>query len=294
MKTLVYKLSRAWHGLRTRYKLLAWSGLVVLVGLLTVVTQGVAVPVSDLPSQATPKTSLDSRTTPAQPSVSLSNRQLPPLQTHPLPPLLAKWQDPSHSGDYFDQIQPTEVGFLVWSEFPITVYVQPPSTATNPSSLESAWVKAVQAAIQGWMPYLPLQPVDQAEQADITIWRSQPPLRLGVRDRPSNSLGLERVRSAETRYELFVEQVEQAEQQPARLIHRCTITLNPQQTAAYIQAAIRHELGHALGIWGHSPQPTDALYFSQVRNPALISSRDVNTLKRIYEQPTRLGWSLKE
>ena len=35
---------------------------------------------------------------------------------------------------------------------------------------------------------------------------------------------------------------------------------------------------------------TDVLYFSQVRNPPAISARDVNTLKRVYEQPTRLGW----
>jgi predicted Zn-dependent protease len=31
-------------------------------------------------------------------------------------------------------------------------------------------------------------------------------------------------------------------------------------------------------------------YFSQVRNPPPISPRDVNTLKRIYQQPTSLGW----
>ncbi|MFN4955672.1 MAG: peptidase, partial [Aphanizomenon sp.] len=34
------------------------------------------------------------------------------------------------------------------------------------------------------------------------------------------------------------------------------------------------------------------MYFSQVRNPPFISVRDVNTLKRVYEQPTGLGWSV--
>ncbi len=48
-------------------------------------------------------------------------------------------------------------------------------------------------------------------------------------------------------------------------------------------------LGHALGIWGHSQLETDALYFSQVRKPAFISVRDVNTLKKVYEQSTALG-----
>ncbi|XTZ12993.1 MAG: peptidase, partial [cyanobacterium endosymbiont of Rhopalodia inflata] len=37
---------------------------------------------------------------------------------------------------------------------------------------------------------------------------------------------------------------------------------------------------------------TDALYFSQVRSLSPISVRDVNTLKKIYQQPTRLGWKL--
>ena len=74
------------------------------------------------------------------------------------------------------------------------------------------------------------------------------------------------------------------------LCHRFEITINPTQSGDYLRAAVRHEFGHALGIWGHSPEATDALYFSQTRTPAAISDRDLNTLKRIYEQPTRLGW----
>ena len=37
---------------------------------------------------------------------------------------------------------------------------------------------------------------------------------------------------------------------------------------------------------------SDALYFSQVPNPPSISARDINTLKRIYQQPTLLGWKV--
>ncbi len=74
--------------------------------------------------------------------------------------------------------------------------------------------------------------------------------------------------------------------------HYCTIFLNPHQTSKYIQAAARHELGHALGIWGHSPVASDALYFSQVSDLVTISGRDINTLKRVYQQPTRLGWQV--
>ncbi|MEB3357209.1 MAG: peptidase, partial [Synechococcales bacterium] len=77
------------------------------------------------------------------------------------------------------------------------------------------------------------------------------------------------------------------------LAHRCTIWLSPRQTERYIQAAARHEIGHALGIWGHSPDASDALFAAQVGSPGPISARDVNTLKRIYEQPTHIGWPLQ-
>ncbi|MDY6806095.1 MAG: peptidase, partial [Cyanobacteriota bacterium] len=42
--------------------------------------------------------------------------------------------------------------------------------------------------------------------------------------------------------------------------------------------------------WGHSEEERDVMYYSQVGSPPPISARDINTLKRIYQQPTRLGW----
>ncbi|WP_052128590.1 hypothetical protein [Neosynechococcus sphagnicola] len=202
----------------------------------------------------------------------------------PFPPSLAQWRN--DGGDYWDQLVTPEVGALVWSEFPIQVYVEPPGK--QPS--ETAWTQAVLAAVQEWQPYLPLVVVDQSESADIAIWRRSPPLRLAPRPSPSVAPVIERVRSAETRYALYLQQ---GSGSASVLIHRCVIYLSPKQTAFYVRAAARHELGHALGIWGHSPQETDTMYFAQVRNPPTISQRDVNTLKRVYEQPTRLGWPLR-
>ncbi|MBW4521484.1 MAG: peptidase [Scytolyngbya sp. HA4215-MV1] len=212
----------------------------------------------------------------------------PAPKVHPLPTRLAEWHDTTLSGDYFDQIAQTEVGYLIWSVFPIQIFVEEVATSTgNPAELERSqiWSKAVLQAIQEWNQYLPLALVTRSEAADILVWRSSPPLKA------SQTPGVpHRARSAETRYELYTHKTSAAE--PAWLTHRCIIRLRPSQATQYLQAAARHELGHALGIWGHSPLPTDALYFSQVRNPPQISNRDVNTLKRIYEQPTRLGWSM--
>lgn len=196
--------------------------------------------------------------------------QTPSTLTHPLPSTLARWQDVRNSGDYFDAVKPIEVGYLVWSNFPVKVYIETPKNLNKNQA--DAWVKTVSSTVQEWNTYLPLQIVEQLESADITILRKAPPLQ----GNPP------RARSAQTTYNLYTKN--------NILFHRFNILLSPSQMGEYLTAAARHELGHALGIWGHSPLQTDALYFSQVRNPPLISTRDVNTLKKIYEQPTKLGW----
>ncbi len=205
---------------------------------------------------------------------STDDRPAPEPQIHPLPVSLAAWEDPAQQGDYFDQIKPNGVGYLVWSEFPIKVFVGP-AAASVPGS--TGFQQTTEAAIAAWEPYLPLAFTQEQSTADIIIQNQKPESRSG-----------ERVRAAETRcFNLYVNERNQLDQ-------RCTINISPHQpgTQEHKMASVRHELGHALGIWGHSPSETDALYFAQVRTPAGISARDINTLKRIYQQPTRLGWPL--
>jgi predicted Zn-dependent protease len=192
------------------------------------------------------------------------------LQVHPLPAKLANWQDPQNSGDYFAEIDTPEFGQLIWSEFPIQVYIEHPNITNG-----SQWRETVQTAIFQWQPYLDFTLVDQVETADIIIYRRQPPI----------SLTRMRSRSAEARYQLYL----QNKNGQSVLKQKFTIWLSPNQVGEYIASAARHEFGHALGIWGHSPQPEDVMYYSQVQSPPNISPRDINTLKKIYQQPTRLG-----
>ncbi|MUL37074.1 peptidase [Gloeocapsopsis dulcis] len=202
---------------------------------------------------------------------------LPSAKPHPLPATLAQWHDQTNSGDYFQEVNPTRLGYLIWSQFPIKIYIQQPHPDNDADILKS-WANEVLQAIQEWSIYLPLQVIEQPEVADIKIIRFSPPLRIAPNQVP-------RARSAETSYEFYISSNNV-------LSHRCSILLSPSQAGQYLQAAVRHEFGHALGIWGHSLLQSDALYFAQVRNPPPISARDVNTLKRIYEQPTQLGWTL--
>ncbi len=196
--------------------------------------------------------------------------RLPSPQSHPLPQSLAQWQDPKNQGDYFDQVKALKVGFLIWKTWPVKVYIAPPPQGTLLKS--EVWHRAIAQSVQDWQPYLPLTIVNKEPNSDIRISANPPKNRSG-----------QRVRSAETGFELFVSDRQE-------LAHRINIYIRPNQTPPYITAAARHELGHALGIWGHSLTPQDVMYFSQVRNPPPISIRDINTLKRIYQQPTLLGW----
>lgn len=220
-----------------------------------------------------------------------TTEKLPPLQPHPLPLSLAQWQDNSNSGDYFTEIKPTPAGYLVWSEFPIKVFVEPEKNSGEVSfNAEKAkkWVNAALEAIKEWNVYLPLEVVEDSTIADILIWRSAPAWKPTF-DRDTGRFQLPRARNAEARYQFYRRQSNQGE---TVLSQRFTINVNPNKVIDYILPTMRHELGHALGIWGHSPVETDALYFSQVRNSPPISPRDINTLKKIYQQPTRLGWKL--
>lgn len=214
---------------------------------------------------------------------------LPPPQIHPLPATLAQWK--INGDDYFWQIKPTPVGYLIWSQFPIKVYVERPTELADSSpSIRrfQDWVNAVFKAVEEWSIYLPLEVVSQREIADVSILRSRPAFQASV-NRETGQFNIPRARAAETRYEFYLRP--KVNSPTPALFHRFTIQLSPDQTVEYTLATARHELGHALGIWGHSPLETDIMYFSQVRNPPAISARDINTLKRIYEQPTRLGWS---
>jgi len=235
----------------------------------------------------------------ARPLVDFSN--LPTPQTHPLPSGLAQLREPptpdangnigSVPTDYFDQIQSTVLGYLVWSHFPITVFVEPADGAGAAGQRAMQWVAAVKAALPAWSELLPLQLIAQADSADIVIHRVAPPLRV-LPPEPGDRaprLRLDRARSAETRYEFLTKALPQGR---TLLSHRYQIWISPNLSPGAIAAAARHELGHALGIWGHSPYPEDVMYFSQVQVAPLVSPRDAATLKRIYQQPTRLGWPL--
>jgi predicted Zn-dependent protease len=213
--------------------------------------------------------------------------QLPTAIAHPLPISLAQWQAPQGTTDYFEQIKPTVAGYLIWSTFPITVSL-PTKPDFDPTSATAKrwqlWENAVRQAIAEWTIYLPLAIIPDTEIADITIKQEFPPPEITI-DPQTGDRQVSLASNAQTRYQFYL-------QKGDIFAHRMTIQLAPHQNYLATLATIRHELGHALGLWGHSPSSNDALYSSQTANLSPISNADINTLKRLYQQPTPLGWPL--
>lgn len=197
----------------------------------------------------------------------------PALRTHPLPPQLARLPNqPSNS--YAPQIEPGPQGHWIWTQFPITIWIDPgPSKPNQPDPRRQTWVNATETAIADWSPYLPLKR-DDRPSANIWIHRKRPPLqRINGKIAPA--------RNAETRPEILPN--------TTRPQLRQHIYLSDSQGPQALQGTARHELGHALGLWGHSLDPKDVMYPSQGVNPVGISDRDRQTLRWVYQQGTRFG-----
>ena len=153
-----------------------------------------------------------------------------------------------------------------------------PADHQPPDRWEERWTMAVEASLSVWEEVLPITRVMSPAQAHIQIFQRRPPRRrIGSQWRASNG-----------RSRLQVVEVQRRGQW--RLEPRVDVLVSPELRASVIEATAIHELGHAFGLWGHSPQPNDVMAVHQNQKPVVkLSQRDRVTLNWLYQRATGFG-----
>lgn len=182
------------------------------------------------------------------------------------------------AGDYFKKVAKNSTGeILRWKDFPVYIYI---------NSNDNDEITLSRLAINYWQGKVPLQQTSNYQTANILIdWASQGEFitvpiisRNGEKKDIKILINMLGPKKSEPKSELLV--------------------------------FLMHQMGHALGVWGHSDNPTDLMYpigragindintknretyfyepiVLQSRRPE-ITKRDLNTIYRVYQTPTSI------
>lgn len=200
--------------------------------------------------------------------------------------------------DYFNYITLFSDGRITrFTEMPIQVYI-------SQTIKDSPYLPELRHAMQEWETAtekrITFQETETSEQADIHISAGETALithldtRLGSAEltRINNSTQITFTSdNAEQKIETKINTDQEQHADPKNeidfkvniiLILESDGTID-ELTQKEVRAVCLHELGHALGLWGHSPYEGDINY--AVVSAQHPSERDINTLRKLYNTP---------
>jgi len=182
------------------------------------------------------------------------------------------------AGDYYAEISETSESHK-WNTFPIKV-----SIGSVPNG---NWAQGTREAFGIWKGLFPLELTAEPEEADIRFtWEMGTDIE--------NAAGEERD---------WVQFRREGNELTGRRVAYISVDLSHRWSKDEMRAIVLHELGHALGLKGHSDSKGDIMYWQmqeksrQVRVPGIYypyawkslvskpSQRDLNTLIRLYNTP---------
>jgi hypothetical protein len=219
------------------------------------------------------------QTAPQNQYLPLSN-YLPALDVAPPRLLRIEPDGPKNTSDYFAQVMlGTTNRIFKFNAMPIPVYIQPN---------QPGYVSACNKALETWEirtnSMIKFAPVGSQPQARISIIWSH----LGMPADPSSTeFGAHTI----TEWKVKTGGMFPGNTQRTGTVTPQIVEVNldviearkPEQQLPLLQNLITHELGHAIGIIGHSPERGDMMY-TETDEFSRISQRDLNTLQKIYSR----------
>ena len=166
--------------------------------------------------------------------------------------------------DYFDQITVFSHGRITrFVEMPITVYITP--------ALQASYLPALRYAMRQWEAVsdgkIRFQELRTNKDADISVrWGYSDPANM---DMTYGKAELTRHRTGDFSVEIILS------------LPKPSISAKLSQKET--RTVCLHEFGHAIGLWGHSPNPLDVSFWASIAQRP--TAQDRATLLKIYATP---------